>query len=87
MKSSVFWDITPCNAVKVNHRFGGRYRLHLKGLKVSQARNQHEVGSKEIKQALLLQRVSPKSRLTFIGLHGVISQKMEFFFQSQAPLM
>jgi hypothetical protein len=29
MKSSVFWDITPCSLVKVGGRFGGRYRLYL----------------------------------------------------------
>jgi hypothetical protein len=29
MKSSVFWDITPCSLLKVNRRFGGTCRLHL----------------------------------------------------------
>jgi hypothetical protein len=29
MKSSIFWDITPCSPLKVNQRFGGTYRLHL----------------------------------------------------------
>jgi hypothetical protein len=27
MKSSTFWDITPCNPLKVNRRFGGTCRL------------------------------------------------------------
>jgi hypothetical protein len=31
MKSIIFWDITPCNPLKVNWRFGGT-RLHLQGL-------------------------------------------------------
>jgi hypothetical protein len=31
MKSSVYWDITPCNPVKLNQRFTGTYRLHLQG--------------------------------------------------------
>jgi hypothetical protein len=31
MKSSIFWDITPCTPLKVNRRFGGTYRLHLQG--------------------------------------------------------
>jgi hypothetical protein len=29
MKSTTFWDITPCNPLKVNPRFGRTYRLHL----------------------------------------------------------
>jgi hypothetical protein len=45
MKSSVFWDITPCNLVTINQHFGGIYRLHLQG-SVSQARNKHDAGSK-----------------------------------------
>jgi hypothetical protein len=31
MKSTVFWDITPCSPLKANRRFGGTYRLHLHG--------------------------------------------------------
>jgi hypothetical protein len=33
MKSSIFWDITPCSPLSVNRRFGGTYRLHLQGRK------------------------------------------------------
>jgi hypothetical protein len=29
VKSTIFWDITPCSPLKVNRRFGGTYRLHL----------------------------------------------------------
>jgi hypothetical protein len=29
MKSTIFWDITPCSPLKVNRRFGGTYRLNL----------------------------------------------------------
>jgi hypothetical protein len=36
MKSSVFWDITPCGSVKFNWRFRGTCRLHLQGLRISQ---------------------------------------------------
>jgi hypothetical protein len=50
MKSSVFWDITPCSPLKISRCFGGSYRLH-----------------------------PPKRQLTFNGLHGVISQKIERF--------
>jgi hypothetical protein len=28
MKSTIFWDITPCSPLKVNRRFGGIHRLH-----------------------------------------------------------
>jgi hypothetical protein len=41
MKTSVFWDITPCSPLKVNGRFGGTYRLHLQG-RISRARYQRE---------------------------------------------
>jgi hypothetical protein len=27
MKNYILWDITLCNLVKVDHRFGGTYRL------------------------------------------------------------
>jgi hypothetical protein len=33
--------------LKVNQHFRGRYLLHLQGLRVSQARNQHKAGSKQ----------------------------------------
>jgi hypothetical protein len=38
-KSFIFWNIMPCSPAKVNRLFGGTYRLHLKGRRVSQARN------------------------------------------------
>jgi hypothetical protein len=46
-RSSVFWDITPCSPLEVNRRFGGILRFHLQGRILSQARNQHKVGSKQ----------------------------------------
>jgi hypothetical protein len=33
MKSTIFWDITPCSPLSVNRRFGETYRLHLQGRK------------------------------------------------------
>jgi hypothetical protein len=33
MKSTIFWDITSCSPLSVNRRFGGTYRLHLRGRK------------------------------------------------------
>jgi hypothetical protein len=35
MKCTIFWDIMPCSPLKVNRRFGGTYRLHLQGRKMS----------------------------------------------------
>jgi hypothetical protein len=42
MKSTIFWDITPCSPLEVNRRFGGTYRFHLQGRRISGARNQPE---------------------------------------------
>jgi hypothetical protein len=42
VESTIFCDITPCSPLRINQRFGGKYRLHLQGRKISQARNQHE---------------------------------------------
>jgi hypothetical protein len=33
MKSTIFWNITPCSPLSVNRRFGGTSRLHLQGWK------------------------------------------------------
>jgi hypothetical protein len=42
LKSTIFWDTTPCSPLKVNRRFGGTYRLYFQGRKISRARNQRE---------------------------------------------
>jgi hypothetical protein len=76
MKSSVFWDKTPCSLVKVNWCFGETYRLHLQGRRVKQARNQHEAGWRGRLY------VPPKHQLTLTRLHGIISQKTELFKQT-----
>jgi hypothetical protein len=44
MKILFFWDITPYSPVKVNRHFGGTNSPYLQGRRVSQARNQREVG-------------------------------------------
>jgi hypothetical protein len=46
LKSSIFWDITPCSPLKENGRFGGIHRLHLQGRRMNQARTHREAGSK-----------------------------------------
>jgi hypothetical protein len=35
LKSTIFWDIAPCSPLRDNRRFGGTYRLHLQGQKIS----------------------------------------------------
>lgn len=35
LKGFMFWDIAQCNSLKVNGRFGGRYRLPLQGRRIS----------------------------------------------------
>jgi hypothetical protein len=40
MKSSIFWNITPCGPLKVIQCFGGIYRLLIQSLRIIQARNQ-----------------------------------------------
>jgi hypothetical protein len=42
MKSTIFWDITPCSPLSVNRSFGGTYHLHLQGPSIRRARNQRE---------------------------------------------
>jgi hypothetical protein len=42
IKSTIFWDITPCSPLKVSRRFGGTYHLHLQGRRKNRARNQRE---------------------------------------------
>jgi hypothetical protein len=43
LKSSIFWDITPCSALKVNRHFKETFRLNLQGRKICRGRNQREI--------------------------------------------
>jgi hypothetical protein len=52
VKSSIFWDITPCSPFKANRRFGGTYCLHFQGRRISRALKQ--VARKEINYILLM---------------------------------
>jgi hypothetical protein len=45
MKNFIFCDITPCSPLKEKRCFGEIFRLLLQGRRISQARNQLEVGS------------------------------------------
>jgi hypothetical protein len=42
LKSTISWDRTLCSPLNVNRRFGGTYRLHLRGRRIGLARNQRE---------------------------------------------
>jgi hypothetical protein len=73
LKSNIFWDITPCSPLKVNRRLGGTYRsvCHLLS---------RWFLAELIRRPWRWRRyVPPKRRLTFNGLHGVITQKIIFF--------
>jgi hypothetical protein len=83
MKRTVFWDITTCNPLKVNRRFGGTYRLYVQGRRIRRARN---LLSRRYFAPLILRPWRwrrydpPKCRLTFNGLHGVISQTIVLYY-------
>jgi hypothetical protein len=70
MKSSIFWDITPCDPLKDSRRFGVTCRLHLRGRKISQARNQRE-SRRQVGSGFRRRYVPSKRQLIFNGLHGV----------------
>jgi hypothetical protein len=38
IKSIIFWDMTPCSPLSFKRSFGGTYRLHLQGRKISSAK-------------------------------------------------
>jgi hypothetical protein len=58
MENSIFWNITLRSPLKVNLRFGGTCRLHLQGLRISQARSQRDAGRR-------LNIITLRSSLTF----------------------
>jgi hypothetical protein len=78
MKSSVFWNITPCSQLKVNRGFGETCHLNLQGRRMSRARN--ELLSRHILRPWIWrQNITLECLFTFNGPHGVISQKTELF--------
>jgi hypothetical protein len=88
VKSTVFWDITSCIPLKVNRRFGGTCHLHLHSWRISRERNQCESRwqaelwflPRRILRPWRWRRCVPlKRRLTFNGLHGILSQKIVSF--------
>jgi hypothetical protein len=91
--TTVVWYITLCSPLKVNRRFGGTYRLHLHGLRISRARKQRSVCnlSRSFLAWLILgpwrlwRYANPKRRLTFNGLHGVMSQEIVLTLPPKGP--
>jgi hypothetical protein len=82
MKSSIFWDITPCSPLKAIWLFRGIHHLHFQCRRVNQIWNPHETGSKLCFDPEYGGDIfPPKRQLTFEGLHGVVSQKIEFFIR------
>jgi hypothetical protein len=81
IKSSVFWDITPCSPFKVNQHFGGTCHLHFQGRSISLVRNQCEAGTKKSKETSKKQVVSRALLATcfilFFSLAYSLSLKME----------
>jgi hypothetical protein len=75
-KISIVCDITPCNPLKFNRRFGGTCHLHLQSQRIHQARHQHKTGSIE---RTWRRHVLQTLRLSFKTLHGVIAQKLELY--------
>jgi hypothetical protein len=80
LKSTIFWDITPCTPLKVNRCFGETYCFHLQGRKISRARNQlesrwqadlHDVISQ--KTVLFLTTAVRTSNPTYVSSHYTIS--------------
>jgi hypothetical protein len=76
-----------CSPLKFNWCFGGTYDLHLQGWRISQARSQREPGSKHswlfawpiLRPWRWRRNVPPKLRLTFNGLHSIVSKKIWLF--------
>jgi hypothetical protein len=77
-EATAFWDVTSCSPLNVNQRFGGIYRLHIQGRTITRERNQRE-------SEWQLWYVPPKRRLTFNGLHVVISKKIALFTKIGLP--
>jgi hypothetical protein len=72
MKSSIFWDITPCSGLKVNRRFGRTYRLAL----LATCFHSGILNWFVLRPWRWRRYLPPDRRLTFNGPHAVISQKI-----------
>jgi hypothetical protein len=69
---TIFWDITPCSPLKIKRRFGGTYRLHLQGRKISTDLLVIYFLARPIFRPWRWMRyVPPKRQLTLNRKHGV----------------
>jgi hypothetical protein len=78
LKSTIFWDRTPCSPLKVNQQFGGTYHLHLQGREVSQGRNQREAASSSV---ICFTLVSCLAYILTLNMEVICSSKKSFDFQ------
>jgi hypothetical protein len=88
LKSSVFRDMMPCSLLKVKWNFWGTFCLHLQCRRIRKARLYLPPAFKLVSCLLILWpwrwrwHVPTKCQLTFNGLHGLISQKVELFIST-----
>jgi hypothetical protein len=73
LKSTIFWDVTPCSPLKINRRFGGKYRSACHLL------SRWFLGLLIFRPWRWRRYVPPKRRLALTGLHCVMSQKIVLF--------
>jgi hypothetical protein len=81
VKRSILWNITLSSPLKVR-RFRGICSLHLQGRRINQAKHQRETRWHAwliLRSWRWARHVPAKRRLTFNGLHNVISRKIELF--------
>jgi hypothetical protein len=78
-KSAISWDITPCSPSKINRRFGRPYRLHLQQSSACHLHSRWFLARLIFLPWIWRRYVPPNRRLTFNGLHDVISQKIVLF--------
>jgi hypothetical protein len=69
MKSTIFWDVTPCSPLKVNRRYGGRYGLHFQGRKISQQETNVKAGGKPEDGGDMFHRNVGRLSTDYMALH------------------
>jgi hypothetical protein len=77
LKNSIFWDITPCSPLRVNRRFGKTKQSLPPAFTFFPCLTYSSTLKTET-------TVLPTCQLTFNGLHGVISQKIQLFVRTSA---
>jgi hypothetical protein len=65
MKTSVFWDLTPCGSCK-DRRFGGKYNLHRQGITNRLLVTANVVPSSSIIVTLMMQTIRSSETSVFI---------------------